>query len=420
MKGKRDQRHQNTASRGGITTMYRQQRKTGKNASASSWIPSLFYLIPLIAMLIFGSDVLFYNEYQNDHHSLSSSSLSLILHQVDTQSFNTTFSVLSMDRSENSTVQSDSSSSSFSQDPLAYVLETSGILEKGKSMEQLLRENNIQNFPTWNQLEDMYGSKPVILGLETCATYRERVPPDQRYTAPAGMFNSGTNALYTNMLKNLKANHYMQVPWGKHRMASGRNHFHVEKLQHVNHTAALPVVIVRDPYFWMQSMCKSPYQAHWKRRPKHCPNLVVDANDRSRLQSLVNETGETFRVKVIHDAEYKLFYDSLAHLWNEFYRPYYYETSYPRLIVRFEDLLWSAPTIMHHIAECMGTSLISDVYQYQVKRAKGHGSKSGLLEAIVKTGNLAMRGAKLTKQDLEFARDNLDPEMMQNLHYSYL
>lgn len=56
--------------------------------------------------------------------------------------------------------------------------------------------------PTWEDIVSMYGSKPIISGLETCPEYRAEVKPEDRMTGPAGMFNTGTNLLY----ELLKAN----------------------------------------------------------------------------------------------------------------------------------------------------------------------------------------------------------------------
>lgn len=56
--------------------------------------------------------------------------------------------------------------------------------------------------PTWEDVVSMYGSSPIIYGLETCEPYREMVKPEDRMIGPAGMFNTGTNLLY----ELLKAN----------------------------------------------------------------------------------------------------------------------------------------------------------------------------------------------------------------------
>jgi hypothetical protein len=59
-------------------------------------------------------------------------------------------------------------------------------------------------------------SGPVIFGMETCAAYRNAVPLKERYTGPAGMFNTGTNALGHHLHQNiLNVPAVGQIPWGR-------------------------------------------------------------------------------------------------------------------------------------------------------------------------------------------------------------
>jgi hypothetical protein len=57
-----------------------------------------------------------------------------------------------------------------------------------------LDEESLRLLPTWSDIESLLGSsEPVVLGLDRCEAYRERVPPLRRMLGSAGMFNSGTN-----------------------------------------------------------------------------------------------------------------------------------------------------------------------------------------------------------------------------------
>lgn len=122
---------------------------------------------------------------------------------------------------------------------------------------------------------------PIILGLETCSTFQERtsINPSQRRIAPAGLFNTGTNYLSVLLEYNCQNPHRVskfhgnskrghgnewEVPWGKHTPASFRGKF--TKSQNVKYTIeeVLPIVLIRNPYSWMQSMCLNPYTARWK------------------------------------------------------------------------------------------------------------------------------------------------------------
>jgi hypothetical protein len=102
---------------------------------------------------------------------------------------------------------------------------------------------------------DETNTGPIVLGMETCEAYRNNVPLGERYTGPAGMFNTGTNALTHHLSHNIETiGNVWQIPWGKHRMEWRRLNHVASGMEKRNQTAALPVVVIRDPYHWMQSM----------------------------------------------------------------------------------------------------------------------------------------------------------------------
>lgn len=303
------------------------------------------------------------------------------------------------------------------QDPILRTLRDANLLDT-------LPDHELARLPSWKHLAKMYGTQPVVLGMETCQAYRDLVPPERRIVAPAGLFNTGTNALFINLSNNIRSIHTLwQVPWGKHRPAAVRGQHAASTMEAVNQTDVLPVVIVRDPLTWMHSMCKTPYAAHWK-RPRRCPNLVIDNHDRLSLPNMAlyeyfdpKYNVSTFAVKVFYDDENKPYWHSLVDLWNDWYRAYYNAT-YPRLLVRYEDLLWNSKEVMQHIAQCLGTRVQRD-FHYQVNTAKDHGSGSGLIAAIAKTGDVKKRNTGFTTRDLTYIREELDRELMEQLAYMY-
>lgn len=111
--------------------------------------------------------------------------------------------------------------------------------------------------PTWPFLQSLYGDlqEPIVLGMERCQSYRDNVPLHERYTAVAGMFNTGTNAMEHHLKHNLvKMRSTWQVPWGKHRMPFVRLSHKANGLEKEDQTKVMPVVMIRDPFHWMQSM----------------------------------------------------------------------------------------------------------------------------------------------------------------------
>jgi hypothetical protein len=119
--------------------------------------------------------------------------------------------------------------------------------------------------PTWKEVQNLYGSEaPIVHGLDTCERYREllsaeanngtRVEPLLRV---AGLYNSGTNALDHTLNSNMESlakHHHHEVPWGKHVSPALKwvNRYPADN--EVSKKHVLPIVLVRDPYRWMQSM----------------------------------------------------------------------------------------------------------------------------------------------------------------------
>ena len=160
-----------------------------------------------------------------------------------------------------------------------------------------ISRTDLDKLPTWQQVVDLYGDGPRIIGLETCRQFQNTVDPRKAFPAPAGPFNSGTNLLSGLLWRNCalpklrrKLDHYgkrWQVNYGKHQPPSTRAYHQLYKS--INNTIQLPVVAVRDPYSWMQSMCRHGYTAKWLHTTKHCPNLIPNEFDYTMLESLQHD-----------------------------------------------------------------------------------------------------------------------------------
>jgi len=231
-----------------------------------------------------------------------------------------------------------------------------------------------------------YGVGPHFLFDDTCATFREQVPAVRRMLGAAGMFSTGTN-LVTQLLKR---NCYIperlekyggkatkeqlgmrwQVPWGKHTPASFRDHHATKQAAAISKDDILPIVTIRHPYRWMQSMCKNPYAARWK-HAHVCPHLHID--------------GEWNPVSVKYGAGV-VNYTSLVHLWTDWYQEYL-QASYPRIFVRMEDLIYFREATVQHICECAGgkmTEIFFNVEDSAKADSPGHDVSMGWKAAWTK------------------------------------
>jgi hypothetical protein len=316
------------------------------------------------------------------------------------------------------------------------------LLRAGTDMEETI----VKQLPTWTSVTDMYGSEPVIVGLDTCEAFRSNVDINHRWITPAGIFNTGTNL----MAELLERNCYIpfregndpwfndgtmwQVPWGKHSPASWR-------LKHMakggggripDQRHALPVVVIKDPYTWMSSMCRNPYVMKWwhRKQDNHCPNLVATKKE----QNLVETVGPDHSIPVLMWYRKDKPFDSLAAVWNDWYGQYFdtnqKETdtnkdddnvNYPRLIVRYEDLLFHAETVIKQVCACGGGKMRFEdnlMYKHEGKKGAAHrADSSGLIKAVIRYGSEQTRQSGFLPEDLEYAQHHLRPDLMTAFHY---
>jgi hypothetical protein len=117
----------------------------------------------------------------------------------------------------------------------------------------------IPYLPSWSEVERLYGAKPIVYGLEGCTAFRARVPAKHRFVGVAGQMNTGTNALSKYLTENIAITENSDktkgvlwtVPWYKHSWISLYKKYKY-KQPHNHHDHVMAVVLIRDPYFWMQ------------------------------------------------------------------------------------------------------------------------------------------------------------------------
>lgn len=152
-----------------------------------------------------------------------------------------------------------------------------------------LTKSLCRKLPRWDQVEQLYGKGPIILGLETCARYRQLISAEANHGTAlpplpkvAGLWNCGTTTLTQLFLHNfqgyqkynydkddMKKDHDhnkkqsqsslydVTVTWGKHTPVIWKYNNTWPQTKNESRDHILPVVVVRDPYRWMNSMvCK--------------------------------------------------------------------------------------------------------------------------------------------------------------------
>jgi len=275
--------------------------------------------------------------------------------------------------------------------------------------------------PKWSNVVRMYGEKPVVLGLERCAEFRAQADPIDASVGVAGMFNTGTNPMAMYISNNFKISSNKkdkaggtrwQVPWGKHRLASTKLTNTAGHEKKTNKTNVLPVVLVRDPYSWMQSMCIHAYESRWPHSGKKCPNLA---------ERELNADGTAKKVNLKVKYNPVIEFDSLADYWVQWYKEYL-EADYPRLIIRFEDIQFHARELVETIAQCAGAEPrnADALFRYVVDTAKwgkAHSSKSNMISIMAKYGTDKNRFKGFKETDWLVAEEVFTPEIMDLFGY---
>jgi hypothetical protein len=323
-------------------------------------------------------------------------------------------------------------------EPLLQLLRDAGIIN--------IDSETIEMLPTWGQVEQLYGSEPSIIGLDTCLDYQERTDTlDHRILAPAGLFNTGTNLLATLLESNCqfpddvdaKSNNrrtsgvhskpdsrstvQWQVPWGKHVPSEQRRIHRIPSNKDSLLSPpddVLPVVLVRDPYFWIQSLCRHPYSLQWEHNNK-CPSLVDTSHSGGVAASTL-----TVQAK-LGSRQYE--WPSLVHVYNDWNRQYYHQSSsedaFPRLIIRMEDLIFFPKQVVKEVCKC-GGGVVRTKFRHMVESVKedDRATSTGatLVSAMIRYGSPLLRTKDYTSKDLDFMNRNLDQELLNEFNYNSL
>ena len=246
---------------------------------------------------------------------------------------------------------------------------------------------------------------------------------------PAGIFNTGTNLLFELMKHNCdirEAAHSTthreprrngvrwQAPWGKHNPVSTHRLRNVAKMwgPGINQTVFFPVVMIKDPYGWMGSLCRHRYGTFWDHDARHCPN-VVDWR--------IPGVGAPVKV-LVKFAMGIVRYASLVDMWNRWYLDYEAQ-GFPLLRTRFEDLLFHGEEVTRRVCACVG-GVFADEFKYIEGSATENGmpihvGANGLVKALLQYGDPGKRTGGMTDADRRFAAGGLDEGLMRRFGYGH-
>lgn len=110
-------------------------------------------------------------------------------------------------------------------------------------------------------------------------------------------------------------------------------------------------------------------------------------------------------------------FDSLADMWNEWNRQNV-DADYPRIMVRFEDMLFRPDEAMAQMTQCAGLP-VPNPYKYRLHNGKTHGNPFNFVDAMHKYSSRSGRFEGFDAPDLDYARSVLDADLMEKFEYSY-
>jgi hypothetical protein len=108
-------------------------------------------------------------------------------------------------------------------------------------------------------------------------------------------------------------------------------------------------------------------------------------------------------------------FSSLAHLWTEWHQEYL-AAGFPRVVIRYEDMVFHPQKVMRTLTDCVGLSL-KKPFQINVEASKQHGMSAGRKEAMANVVQRKAHFAGMMEKDLEIARVGLDQKLITSLHY---
>ena len=136
----------------------------------------------------------------------------------------------------------------------------------------------------------------------------------------------------------------------------------------------------------------------------------MERNARPRLRK-----ARTFPVSASYGEAYSQQYESLASMWSQWNREYL-DADFPRLFVRFEDMLYNPESVMQQVADCSGLS-VRQPYRAMLEPSKAHGKSSGLVSALTRYGTDTGRSDGMLPDDIQYSERVLDKQLMDLFHY---
>lgn len=276
---------------------------------------------------------------------------------------------------------------------------------------------------------DNINKKAEIYGSELQCSSKDKCDGKQKeFTIISGLYNTGTNVAYKLISQNCQTKLKFQPGWGKHEMPTPEkiewwNEHPMENSPKGIYSTSILLVVIKDPLTWMKSMCKANYDFRYKNRTWFFDSCPTGLADNSEFDWLPLNRGKVMNRNKTSNGIFK----SPIHLWNEWYSSLINHvdgTKYPYLVVRFEDLLFRAESVIPQFCNCLGYC------QYKKGRddnhiniadeaSKPHGHPRNRTMSFWSYSNPQYRYQGYTKEDLQFMIDAVNMTLLEKFGYEF-
>lgn len=180
-----------------------------------------------------------------------------------------------------------------------------------------------------------------------------------------GLQNSGTN-LITKYLK-LHFNIYIDESGWKHQLLSP---LYCNKYPSFIDNRVLKIFVIKDPYFWLQSMFKSPYEVMSIQRP-----LTINDYILRPVKLIAERGGMIYRNPIYY---WRLWYERNISLMNSF--------NTPMIMIKYEDILTNPIQVITELKQYLIPKI--DHINIIEEPAKSHGYSRNRQQALSYYNNL--------------------------------
>jgi hypothetical protein len=103
-------------------------------------------------------------------------------------------------------------------------------------------------------------------------------------------------------------------------------------------------------------------------------------------------------------------------MWSEYYRQYV-SADYPRIMIRYEDMILYGKELVEVISQCSGSPLLADVVAIFAQEARSHHRGGSLIRAARKLAGWNPLLASVRGADRDYMRAVLDPALLRLFGY---